>query len=154
MGRCWSSSYHLKQLVPVAHQVSPRIKNGVPSASCSACWFGVARRKPRRRGFCCFCSSVQATASKEPLLPARPSSGGYDPLCHFQKRVYRFWDGARTFKVRLVATEPGLWKWQSGSCPPEEGLAGKSGSFEAVAWTEEQKQQNPLRRGFLRATPY
>ena len=71
----------------------------------------------------------------------------------FQKRVYGFWDGERTFKVRLVATEPGLWKWRSGSYPPEEGLAGKSGSFEAVAWTEEEKQQNPLRRGFLRATP-
>lgn len=71
----------------------------------------------------------------------------------FKKRVYGFWDGERTFKVRLVATEPGLWKWQSGSYPPEEGLAGKSGFFEAVAWTEDEKQQNPLRRGFLRATP-
>ena len=71
----------------------------------------------------------------------------------FKKRVYGFWDGERTFKVRLVATEPGLWKWRSGSYPPEDGLTGKSGSFEAVAWAEEEKQQNPLRRGFLRATP-
>ena len=71
----------------------------------------------------------------------------------FKKRVFGFWDGERTFKVRLVATEPGPWKWQSGSYPPEEGLAGKSGSFEAVEWSEPDKRQNPLRRGFLRATP-
>jgi uncharacterized protein DUF4038/uncharacterized protein DUF5060 len=71
----------------------------------------------------------------------------------FRKRVYGFWDGGRTFKVRVVATEPGAWQWQSGSNPPDEGLAGKAGSFEAIDWTEAEKQQNPLRRGFLRATP-
>lgn len=71
---------------------------------------------------------------------------------NFKKRVYGFWDGERTFRVRMVATEPGTWKWQSGSNPADEGLAGKSGSFTAVAWSEEEKQQNPLRRGFLRAT--
>jgi hypothetical protein len=70
----------------------------------------------------------------------------------FKKRIYGFWDGDRTFKVRIVATESGTWKWQSGSNPPDDGVAGKSGSFEAVDWTESEKQQNPLRRGFLRAT--
>ena len=29
----------------------------------------------------------------------------------FSKRVYGFWDGGRTFKVRLVATAPGIWTW-------------------------------------------
>ena len=72
---------------------------------------------------------------------------------NFQKRIYGFWDGGRTFRVRLVATEPGTWNWQSGSTPADAGLAGKSGSFVAVPWPEEEKQKNPLRRGFLRATP-
>jgi hypothetical protein len=71
----------------------------------------------------------------------------------FNKRVYGFWDGGRTFKVRLAATAPGSWKWRSGSAPTDTGLAGKTGSFTAVDWTEAEKQQNPLRRGFLRATP-
>ncbi len=66
---------------------------------------------------------------------------------HFNKRVYGFWDGGQTFRVRLVATEPGGWKWRSGSNPADPGLAGKSGSFTAVAWSAEEKQQNPLRRG-------
>lgn len=71
---------------------------------------------------------------------------------NFKKRVYGFWDGERTFRVRLLATEPGAWTWQSGSTPPDPGLAGKRGSFTAVEWSEAEKQQNTLRRGFLRAT--
>jgi Protein of unknown function (DUF4038)/Domain of unknown function (DUF5060) len=71
---------------------------------------------------------------------------------HFHKRIYGFWDGGATFHVRLVATEPGVWSWRSGSTPPDPGLSGKTGSFTAVPWTEEEKRENPLRRGFLRAT--
>ncbi|MGD0745094.1 MAG: DUF4038 domain-containing protein [Verrucomicrobiota bacterium] len=71
----------------------------------------------------------------------------------FKKRVYGFWDGGSTFRVRLVATEPGAWRWRSGSTPSDPGLAGKRGSFTAVEWTEAEKEQNPLRRGCLRATP-
>ena len=36
--------------------------------------------------------------------------------------------------------------------PPDSGLAGKRGGFTAVEWNEEDKQKNPLRRGFVRAT--
>jgi hypothetical protein len=71
---------------------------------------------------------------------------------HFNKRVYGFWDGGQTFRVRFVATEPGTWKWRSGSNPSDPGLSGKSGSVNAVAWTDAEKQANPLRRGFIRAT--
>lgn len=71
----------------------------------------------------------------------------------FHKRVYGFWDGGQTFRVRVLATQPGTWKWTSGSSPADPGLAGKTGTFSAIAWTEEEKRQNPLRRGFLRSTP-
>ncbi len=70
----------------------------------------------------------------------------------FHKRVYGFWDGGRTFRVRFVATEPGQWTWRSGSDPADAGLGGKTGTVTAVAWTEAEKQANPLRRGFLKAT--
>jgi hypothetical protein len=70
----------------------------------------------------------------------------------FQKRVYGFWDGERTFRIRVLATEPGAWTWKSGSNPADPGLAGKTGSFTAVPWSEAEKQQNSLRHGFLRAT--
>ena len=70
----------------------------------------------------------------------------------FNKRVYGFWDGGQTFRVRIVATAPGTWSWKSGSAPDDPGLSGKFGSFEAVAWTEAEKTANPLRRGFIRST--
>jgi hypothetical protein len=71
----------------------------------------------------------------------------------FRKRVYGFWNGSNEFCVRLVATAPGAWRWRSGSEPADAGLAGKSGAFEAIDWTDAEKQQNPLRRGFLQSTP-
>jgi len=70
----------------------------------------------------------------------------------FEKRVYGFWDGGRIFKVRVLATAPGQWTWRSGSDPQDSGLSGKSGSFAATEWSEAEKKENPLRRGFLRAT--
>jgi Protein of unknown function (DUF4038)/Domain of unknown function (DUF5060)/Putative collagen-binding domain of a collagenase len=72
---------------------------------------------------------------------------------HFKKRIYGFWDGGHTFHVRLVATEPGKWSWTSGSTPRDVGLDGKKGSFVAVPWSDEEEKENPLRRGFLHATP-
>ncbi len=70
----------------------------------------------------------------------------------FNKRIYGFWDGGQTFHLRLVATQSGLWTWKSGSIPEDPGLAGKSGSFTAVDWNDSEKTENPLRRGFLRAS--
>lgn len=70
----------------------------------------------------------------------------------FNKKVYGFWDGGSTFRVRLVATEPGDWTWASHSSSGDPGLTGKTGSFTAIEWTEEEKMENPLRRGFLRAS--
>ena len=60
--------------------------------------------------------------------------------------------GAETFKVRVLATAPGTWTWRSGSTPSDPGLAGKTGTFTAIDWTEAEKLQNPLRRGLLRPT--
>jgi len=72
----------------------------------------------------------------------------------FSHRVYGFWDGGDVFRVRVVATAAGKWTWTSDSNQPnDEGLNGKSGSFTAREWTEEEKRENPNRRGFLRATP-
>jgi len=70
----------------------------------------------------------------------------------FSRRVFGYWDGGQKFCVRLVATRPGTWTWRSGSIPVDAGLAGKSGSFSAVDWSESEKGENPLRHGFLRAT--
>jgi hypothetical protein len=70
----------------------------------------------------------------------------------FRRRVYGFWDGGRTFRVRIVATHPGQWSWRVGSNRPDDpGLAG-AGSFRAVAWSKAELEENPNRRGFVRAS--
>jgi hypothetical protein len=71
----------------------------------------------------------------------------------FSKRIYGFWDGGQTFRVRFVATAPGKWTWKSGSKPDDRGLSGKAGALAVVDWTEADKAQNANRRGFVRAAP-
>jgi hypothetical protein len=69
------------------------------------------------------------------------------------RRVYGFWDGGRTFKVRFVAPSPGEWRWKSASNQPDDtGLSGGRGRLIAVDWTEDEKRENPNRRGFIRAS--
>ena len=71
----------------------------------------------------------------------------------FSKRVYGFWNGGNSYLVRVVAENPGRWTWISYSNQPDDhGLNGKTGSFEAVAWSDQEKEENPNRRGFLRAS--
>ncbi len=61
-----------------------------------------------------------------------------------------FWDGGSVFRARLVATKPGTWTWTTGNRTGDSGLDNQSGSFEAVAWSEAEKEANPNRRGFIR----
>ena len=83
-----------------------------------------------------------------------------DVLCWFQwegpgfsKRVYGFWDGGRTFKVRLVATAPGIWTWTSGSNQADDtGLNGHTDAIRATEWTAQEKLENPVRHGFIRSS--
>jgi uncharacterized protein DUF4038/uncharacterized protein DUF5060 len=70
----------------------------------------------------------------------------------FAKRIYGFWDGGSTFRVRFVATEPGHWTWSSGASADDPGLNGRSGELDAVAWSEAEKEENLCRRGFARPT--
>src|ERR1022692_389856 len=60
----------------------------------------------------------------------------------FARRIYGFWDGESTFRVRVLATAPGEWTWVSGSNTADAGLNGKKGSFTAEAWSEAEKGEN------------
>lgn len=71
---------------------------------------------------------------------------------NFNKRCYGFWDGGNKFQVRIVATAPGTWTWKSGSNQNDDGLNNITETFEAMDWSEEEKQENPARHGFVKAT--
>ncbi len=70
----------------------------------------------------------------------------------FDKRCYGFWDGGSTFRVRVLATAPGRWTWDSGASVTDPGLQGVRGAFNAVAWTEAELKENPNRRGMIRSS--
>ena len=70
----------------------------------------------------------------------------------FEKRVFGFWDGGSIWRIRVTATAPGLWTYTTGASVPDPGLAGISGGYTALEWSEEEKLENPCRRGIIRAT--
>jgi hypothetical protein len=71
----------------------------------------------------------------------------------FSKRIYGFWDGDNTYVFRIVATKSGIWKWNSGSNQADDnGLNNHNGEFNAHDWTDQEKDQNPNRHGFVRPT--
>jgi hypothetical protein len=59
-----------------------------------------------------------------------------------------FWDGGKNWKVRFAPPAAGQWSYRVES--GDTGLDGKEGTLTCSEWTEEQKQANPVRRGFLR----
>jgi hypothetical protein len=70
----------------------------------------------------------------------------------FEKRCYGFWDGDNVFRVRVLATAPGRWRWRSGSNQEDSGLNDKKGEFTAKAWSDAENAVNPCRRGMVRAS--
>ena len=56
----------------------------------------------------------------------------------FKKRIYGFWDGDRTFRVRLLAPAPGDWSWQSGSNPADPGL--RESTADSRRWLERGRE--------------
>ncbi|MFI5010778.1 MAG: DUF4038 domain-containing protein [Hyphomicrobiales bacterium] len=71
----------------------------------------------------------------------------------FKKRVYGFWDGGATFKVRMTAVTPGQWRWTSGSNQNDKGLNSVSGSFVAEAAGTAVLGAYPNLHGMIGITP-
>jgi hypothetical protein len=59
-----------------------------------------------------------------------------------------FWYGGKEWKVNFVSPCSGKWKYKSYSS--DKSLDGKTGSFEVVEWSDQEKLSNFTRRGFVR----
>jgi len=59
-----------------------------------------------------------------------------------------FWNGASEWRVNFTSPFTGTWKYVSKST--DRGMNGKRGSVEVVAWSEEEKSANPVRRGVVK----
>jgi len=62
--------------------------------------------------------------------------------------VIGFWNGGSRWRVNFTPPETGSWKYVTFST--DRSMNGKKGSFEVVAWDEEEKKANPVRHGLIR----
>lgn len=69
----------------------------------------------------------------------------------FKKKIFGFWNGGNKFVFRLVATNVGEWTWKSFSNQTDDGLNNHTGSYRAIVWSDNELEENPNRRGFIRA---
>jgi hypothetical protein len=62
--------------------------------------------------------------------------------------IVGFWNGGLEWKVNFAPPLTGGWKYTTSSS--DKGLNGKKGSFTVIPWTDEEKNLNPVRHGFVR----
>lgn len=62
-------------------------------------------------------------------------------------KVPGFWDGENTWKIRFAPPIDGTWKYETVS--QDRKMNRKKGSITVSGWTEEEKNINPARRGFM-----
>ncbi len=87
-----------------------------------------------------FEAAFEATQSGEhPYLDVAASATLTDPDGRVAGRVALFWDGGRTWRLRVSPDKVGTWRWQVESSEP--GLGAQSGRFEVV----ESKAKGGLR---------
>jgi len=62
-------------------------------------------------------------------------------------QVPGFWDGSDKWKIRFAPPLSGKWKYETIS--KDKGLNGQKGTIAVTDWTEEEKNENPTRRGLI-----
>lgn len=55
------------------------------------------------------------------------------------------WDARNTFRIRFAPPATGVWNYESFSSDP--GMNGKKGEITCTDWTDQEKIENPTRRG-------
>lgn len=63
-------------------------------------------------------------------------------------RIFGFWDGDRTWKVRFAPPASGTWKYSTVSA--DKGLNGKKGRLTVTDWLPQEKEQHATRHGLVR----
>ncbi len=58
-----------------------------------------------------------------------------------------FWDGGDTWKIRFTPPSGGTWRYETFSAG--KGVKHKKGEIVVTGWSEDEKNTNPIRRGFI-----
>lgn len=71
------------------------------------------------------------------------------PVEELQKlELTGFWVGGNEWRVNFAAPASGTWEYVSVST--EKAMHNKKGKLEVTAWSDEELEANPVRRGFIR----
>ena len=62
-------------------------------------------------------------------------------------KLFAFWDGGQNWKVRFAPPHTGTWNYKTESKDP--GLNNISGQIEGIGWSDADKKEHAVRRGFL-----
>ncbi len=84
---------------------------------------------------------------QKPLVSAR-FEGVSGDAAHKTIVVPGFWDGGSTWKIRFTPPYSGTWRYETFS--GDKGENQKKGEIIVTGWSEEEKNANPTRRGFIR----
>jgi hypothetical protein len=74
-------------------------------------------------------------------------TGTSGPAANKTYEVPGFWDGNNTWKFRFAPPFGGTWEYETVS--KDKGLNKKKGTIRVSDWTENEKEQNATRRGFI-----
>jgi len=84
---------------------------------------------------------------QKPFVYAR-FEGVSGDAAHKTIEVPGFWDGGNTWKIRFTPPYSGTWRYETFS--GDKGGNQKKGEIIVTGWSEEEKNANPTRRGFIR----
>lgn len=59
-----------------------------------------------------------------------------------------FWNGGSEWKINFTPPEAGNWKYVTHST--DRSMDGKTGTINVNSWSEDEKAENPVRRGFIK----
>lgn len=83
-----------------------------------------------------------------PLLSAE-FTGTHGEALGQSLRVFGFWDGANTWRIRFAPVHSGTWRYRISS--DDAVLDGLSGDFSVTRASAAARRENPLSGGFLKA---
>jgi len=94
---------------------------------------------------------VQAMPDKGDALLKVVFTGTSEEAMGKTYTVEGFWDGnwdkRSTFRIRFAPPATGVWKYESFSA--DEGMNGEKGEITCTDWTDQEKLENPTRRGHI-----
>lgn len=89
---------------------------------------------------------IPLTKGKDLLIATFIGTGGN--ALNKRIEIVGFWNGGSEWKVNFAPPESGRWKYTTYST--DKSLNSKTGAFDVISWSDQEKAANPARNGFIK----